>query len=186
MELFKGVSISAVLYAICGLILVICFVQKNSNFFDVRAIFVHHSKVFKNSPLQCFTIFIMPLILALSTTLIKLINEDIVININIVLSILISMFFAMLSILCSFNRKHEDACYNQLLRETFNAIVFECILCILLLLISFIQLFINDFQNSIYLFIISTLIYYLVMVIILNIFVIVKRLKVLFDNKNDQ
>lgn len=56
-------------------------------------------------------------------------------------------------------------------------------ICLLLLFISFITLFIGEFEQSFYLRIISGIIYYLSFVADLNILVIIKRLKVLFDNK---
>lgn len=183
-ELLKHISFSSVLYVISGLLLLLCLVQKNSNFLDVRTIFIQQFRVFKNSPLQFIGIFVVPLFLSIATVRIRVIDKDIVNNINIVLSILIAMFFSMLSVLSAFNRKQENREYNQLLKETFNAVMFECILGIVLLVISFIELFINSFINNGFQEIISAVIYYLVMVVVLNIFVIIKRMKVLFDYKD--
>ena len=94
------------------------------------------------------------------------------------------MFFSTLSILCAFeNKDNNNLNYIQLLKETFNATIFEAMICLLLLFISFITLFIGEFEQSFYLRIISGIIYYLSIVADLNILVIIKRLKVLFDNK---
>lgn len=73
--------------------------------------------------------------------------------------------------------------YNLLLKETFNAVIFECILCILVLAASFTLLFINDFSVSRQLTLVSGIVYYLTLVIVFNIFVIIKRIKVLFDHR---
>ena len=48
---------------------------------------------------------------------------------------------------------------------------------------SFIVLFIGVFEKTVILKIVSGIIYYLTIVVILNILVIIKRIKVLFDNK---
>jgi hypothetical protein len=72
--------------------------------------------------------------------------------------------------------------YKRLLKETFNATIFESILCLLLLFLSFVTLFAGEFEQSLYLQIVSGCIYYLSIVAVLNILVIIKRLKVLFDN----
>ena len=93
------------------------------------------------------------------------------------------MFFSVLSILCSFDKERKNENYKQLLKETFNTSIFEIILCLLLLFISFIVLFIGEFKESVALKIISGIIYYLTMVTILNILVVIKRIKVLFDNQ---
>lgn len=61
--------------------------------------------------------------------------------------------------------------------------VFVIMLCLLLLLILFIVLFIGGFKQSIALKIASGTIYYLTMITILNILVVVKKIKVLFDNQ---
>ncbi|WP_419020628.1 hypothetical protein, partial [Eubacterium callanderi] len=65
----------------------------------------------------------------------------------------------------------------------FNATIFEALVCLLLLFISFVTLFIGEFKQSLYLQIISGSIYYLAIVAVLNILVIIKRLKILFENK---
>lgn len=102
---------------------------------------------------------------------------------NIVLSILIAMFFSVLSILSAIDGQTRRDKYQQLLTETFTTTIFEIILCLLLLLISFIVLFIGAFEKTVILKIVSGIIYYLTIVAILNILVIIKRIKVLFDNK---
>ena len=177
------ISIPMVLFTLGAVLIIISLLQKNNNFLDMRQIVIQHFKVFKGSPFQCFIIFGVPAMFAVATAMCQLVNEDIINNLNIVLSILISMFFAMLSILCSWGRKNDDK-YNQLRKETFNAIVFESILCIVLLLISFILLFLNNYMPNLLLKSISIVIYYLSFVVALNIFVIIKRLKVLFDKQS--
>lgn len=93
------------------------------------------------------------------------------------------MFFSVLSILSAFDGQTSRDKYQQLLTETFTTTIFEIILCLLLLLISFIVLFIGVFEKTVILKIVSGIIYYLTIVAILNILVIIKRIKVLFDNK---
>ena len=104
--------------------------------------------------------YFVPLILAVAIVKLKLIDKDIINNINIVISIFISMFFAMLSILCSFQIKKKDAesidnTYHKLLKETFNSILFESCLCILLLSLTIIELFIDSFALNWHIFIVS-------------------------------
>lgn len=94
------------------------------------------------------------------------------------------MFYTRICILCAFaDKDNKNSKYKQLLKETFNATIFEALVCLLLLFISFVTLFIGEFKQSLYLQIISGSIYYLAIVAVLNILVIIKRLKVLFENK---
>ena len=196
--IIEKAHINTVLICISIILIVIALLQKNSNFLDVRTIFLAHFKVFSSSPLQCIVIFVSPLLLAIAAMNKQVLSKDIVDTLNIVLSILISMFFAMLSILSALNHKSVSANqkndatatdktekYNQLLKETFNAVMFECILCILVLAASFTLLFLNDFSDSWQLTVVSAVVYYLSLVIVFNIFVIIKRIKVLFDHRSN-
>ncbi len=196
--IIEKLSISTILVCVSAILMMIAFLQKNSNFLDVRSIISTHFKVFSGSPLQCAVIFGVPLLITIAALNKQALSKDIVDTLNIVLSILISMFFAMLSILSALNLKavnekeKNDVIaiskveeYNLLLKETFNAVMFECILCILVLSISFTLLFVNDFSTSWQLTLVSGLVYYLALVIVFNIFVIIKRIKVLFDYRTN-
>lgn len=176
-------TISAVLFIVGFVVLCLCLCVKYSNFLNIGQIFIQHFSVFKENPLQLIGVFFAPMLLSVGLVEIKYINEDILSNLNIILSILVAMFLSILSILCSFSKEEKSETYKQLLKETFNTTIFEIILCLLLLLISFIVLFIGDFKQSIALKIASGTIYYLTMITILNILVVVKRIKVLFDNQ---
>lgn len=171
------------LFIVSAFLLIINSIQKNNNFFDVRDIIKSQYNLFKDNKFQVLIFFVVPFFLAFGVVQIKYINKDIINNINIVLSIFISMFFAMLSILGSLSKSSKIQ-YNILLKETFNTIIFECILCIIVLLISFIQLFLDSYNPTLGLFIVSLFIYYLIFVVVLNIFVVIKRIKILFDERD--
>ena len=185
------------LYISLGLICC-ALLQKNSNFLDIRKVFADHFAIFDNSPLQKFVIFIVPFLLSISAIYTQLLTKDIVNNLNIVLSILISMFFAILSILSSFTYKSTDPKtvtdvslrkkaekYNKLLKQTFNAVILESLLSLVVLILSFAHLFSNDFSETWKLKVISLIVYYLALVIVFNILVVIKRMKSLFETKTD-
>jgi len=172
------------MFGISIIILLFCFTRKNNNFFDIRSIFKHHFSIFNRNLFQLFVFYFIPLLLAFGTLGIKTIDKYIINNVNIVLAIFISMFFAMISILYSTSSKENvtDEKRKKLLHETINTILFECVLSIILLVISFIVLFIDDYNLSWPIVIVSLIIYYLLFVIILNVFIVIKRIKKLFDN----
>lgn len=187
-------SLSNILIVVSIIIMAVALLQRNSNFLDVRSVFISHFKEFRDSPLQFLAIFIVPLLLAIATSNKYLISVTIVNNLNLILTIFMSMFFAMLSILSAFNYKKIDdnkkddvtannhvKKYNQLLKQTFNSIMFECIVCILILVIGFCLSLMNDFSFSYPLAIISCIVYYLFLFVLFNIFVVIKRIKKLFD-----
>ena len=161
---------SIILFIVGTVVLIFSFSLKMSNFLDVRSIFLEHFSVFKGNPLQLVSIFIVPVLFSIGILNIRCVDSEILNNLN--------------SILCAFAYKdNKISKYKQLLKETFNATIFEALVCLLLLFISFVTLFIGEFKQSLYLQIISGSIYYLAIVAVLNILVIIKRLKVLFENK---
>ena len=188
----KSYLLPIILFSISAALIVFALIQKNSNFMYVRAIIKKHFSVFKGSPLQFIVLFVVPLFLAIASVQIKPVNENIINNLNVVLAILISMFFAMLSILSAFpveldKKKDEkskivstDKVYDRVLGETFNSIMFECIQSILVLICSCSILFFGYYEKGAFLNIISTILYYLFFVLVLNIFVIIKRMMALF------
>ena len=197
-QLFNEISVFDILFFLGIILILVALLQKNSNFLDVRKIICQHLSIFSKSPLQVVAIFGAPLLIAIAAAATHPLTVEIVNNLNVVLSILISMFFAMLSILASLNLKSTDQSkvedvtlirdaknYNKVLKQTNNAILFESVLAILLLIVSFSQLFIGSFDSTLKLKIISAFVYYLTLVLILNIFVVIKRTKELLDSKNE-
>ena len=179
----KSYFLPLVLYVVSASLIIFALIQKNSNFMDVRAIIRKR-----------FVLFIVPFFLAVASVVIKPVNESIINNLNVVLAILVSMFFAMLSILSSFptklnsdleerpGEKRTDELYVKILGESFNSVLFECILCILTLVCSFSVLFFGYYEQGIILTIISVILYYLFFVMVLNSFVIIKRIMALFNH----
>lgn len=190
----KSYLLPIILFVISVSLIIFALIQKNSNFMDVRSIIKKHLSVFKGSPLQFFVLFIVPFLLAIASVEIKTVNESIINNLNVVLAILFSMFFAMLSILSSFpskltteieeqtGEKRTDTLYVKILGESFNSVLFECILCILTLVCSCSVLFFGYYEQGIILTVISVILYYLFFVMVLNSFVIIKRIMALFNH----
>ena len=196
-QLINEISVFDILFFLGIILILVALLQKNSNFLDVRKIICQHLSIFSKNPLQVVAIFGAPLLIAIAAAATHPLTAEIVNNLNVVLSILISMFFAMLSILATLNYKSTDQNkvnditlvrdaekYNKVLKQTINAILFESILAILLLIVSFSQLFIGSFDLTLKLRIISAFVYYLTLVLVLNIFVVIKRIKSLLDSKS--
>ncbi len=176
-------NILLVLVVLGLLFMLITFSVKLGNFVNIRDIIKKHLSFFKNNKLQFISIYIVPIILSVYMGTIHLINKELLNNLIIILSILISMFFAVLTILCSIDIKNKNDVYKELLNETYTSTVFEIIICIFLLLISFAALFMGKGFNELIDTIASDTIYYLTFILILNIFVIIKRIEVIFQSR---
>ena len=107
-QLFNEISVFDFLFFVGIILILVALLQKNSNFLDVRKIISQHLSIFSKSPLQVVSIFGAPLLIAIAAAATHPLTVDIVNNLNVVLSILISMFFAMLSILASLSLKSTD------------------------------------------------------------------------------
>ena len=92
------------------------------------------------------------------------------------------MFFSVMSIIINFeNGKSEN--YKKTLKDTNNTIMFEILLSVFLLICTFIYMFIEKIENMSILFSVSLVIYYLSIVVLINIFMILKRMHILYDKK---
>ena len=180
-KIIKFITSAEFLFLVSGLIIFFNCIKKNNNFFDIRDIINKHFMMFSEAKGQIFVFYGTPLILAIAVLKCNCINNDIIDNIIIILSIIISMLFAMLSILSNYPNK--DDLYEKTLEETYNTILFQCVVCVLSLIISFAQYFIENDSPEIYLIVISFVLYYMIFVLIMNIFLILKRMKALFENR---
>lgn len=179
MYLFLTKTAYATLALSLILFLLYCF-RKNNNLIDFRTILKEHTKIVTMDLFTKIIFIIMPFFVSISCTILRTITTDLINCINTSLSIFVALLFAVAGILCSL--PNLTPTYNELKRESFNEVLFESILTIFTLIFSFIILFIgvNNFNRYI-LFIISFCIYYLVLIIIMSILIIIKRLKLLFD-----
>lgn len=163
-------------------VMLIDALKKYNNYLDVRKIIKEQYNMLKNNKVELIKIYILPIIISIGIVRIKTINVEIINNLNVVLSILIAMFFSVMSIIINFeNEKSEN--YKKTLKETNNTIMFEILLSVCLLICTFIYMFIEKIENKIILNIISLVIYYLSIVVLINIFIIMKRMHILYDEK---
>lgn len=137
------------------------------------------------------THFIIPLLIAWGIVNISIIDEDIINNITVILSILTSMFFTLLVLIIDMKSKIEIRDKKQgarililkdLIIETYYSIMFEIFISIVLLILSFIHMFTKKYS-----YISSFIIYYLVFLLIFNLFIILRRIfKIVKDDLNQE
>ena len=192
----KIVGIALIL--ISSIICVCSSISKKTGFFNLKTIFVNYFKMFKSSIKHISLFYGVPLVFALGIALVYQADKEYYSNLRVIVSILISMLFAILSILTSktydFNYKNDDGTENtekkkvvkklqSVLSETTTAIVFDVILSIFLVLYTLVipivdEIGIGEYWVNIILSIVS---YYLITVILLNLLLIIKRMTKLID-----
>ena len=84
------------------LIMIVSAFRKYNNYLDVRKIIKEQYNILKNNKSILIIIYILPIIIAIGIARIKTIDIEIINNVNVVLSIWISMFFSVMSIIINF------------------------------------------------------------------------------------
>jgi len=133
--------------------------------------------------------FGIPFLIALSLVQIQEIDSDVINMLTIIVSILTSMFFTMLTLTLDMRKKVlSNENYNannasvsaKVLKETYYTIMFEILLSIAILIMCFIEMFSNKFSKYT-----SVVIYYLTFVLLFNLFMVLKRIFNVINNDLD-
>ena len=178
MKYIMNILLSSKIFSILAIvILLIAALQKNNNFFNIRDILKKHFDIFGDNILAIITFFVVPLLLAIGIAKEKIVTKEILDIVSLIITIFLSFFFALMGVLTA-NDKEEKK--KTVVNETFNTVVFECTLSIILLLIIFIMIFCGSYEWNIYTFMMSLIIYYLFFTITINIFIIIKRISRIF------
>lgn len=130
--------------------------------------------------------FFMPLALSWSCINIKVINNEIVGNITVMLSIIIVMLFTLLPMLMELRYKMNDRLKDnplklreskKLVTETVDSIIFEVLIAVILLILSFTLTF-PGMNNKL----VSFIVYYLLFMFLMNLMIVLKRFYILFKD----
>lgn len=155
--------------------------MKYINCFDIIN---EHIKSFKNEGkilwLPIFIYFIVPMPMSYAISKVKLIDDDAINIITIIVSILTSMFFTLLAMVLDMNSKVKDNgslsasetnVLKELLKEIYYSVMFEIMLSIVLLIMCFVYLFTDEINS-----VVSIVIYYLLFTLVINLFMLLKRI----------
>lgn len=176
---------------IIGLLLVISFLlinifflfRKNESFFNLRDVIKDHLDLFRDCRSQYVVFYFSPLLFASGLALIYEAGETFYTNLSVIVSILLSMLLAILSILTgkdyfSIADSHQRDNIQNVTQETITAIVFDTLLCIFLLLYGLAMIIIDgvSFNTGIIKRVFAGIAYYGFSVTLLNLLLIVKRM----------
>ena len=121
-----------------GLLLIIIYsFQRVNNFIKIRGIMKEHVKIFGGSKLQILFFFGVPVLFATSFVQLSDFNQDAFNTLYVVITILITMFFSILTVLAGY-KNEEDEQYEIVLKETRSSILFELIVSIYITIYAFV------------------------------------------------
>ena len=182
----RGIKLCGLLLVlISSVIMIFSLLRKEEPFFNLQDIIKAHKHLVRGSEiLFC----IIPLCFAVGLSLLYTAGAQFYTEISVILGIFLSMLLASLSILSNYdfstvtdaNQREKG---KKVVRETINAIMFDAILCVFLLLYGLIIIVLSGGDYSwipISMNIIKTAVsavaYYLFVVILLNLLLIVKQM----------
>ena len=140
----------------------------------------------KYSKVSIFLYFGVPFVMSISLVRIKNIDDDVIDIITVIVTILTSMLFTMLTLVLDMRKRIiSDSGYNankaaisaKLLKETYYTIMYEIFNSIIILIMCFVEIF-----SKKYFWISSLIIYYLVFTLLMNLFIVLKRIFNVIDN----
>lgn len=175
----KTLILISVLFVIIGILM------PKGKMFDCKDIFKMHFKCFKKkntnrySVYMIFMFFGIPAIITTALIKIRVIDQDVVNIITVIISILTSMLFTLLTLILDMKKSvdnnnklssNQTRITGRLLSEVYFSIMFEIIISIIILILCFVELFSKEYTK-----LSSVLIYYLSLVFLFNLFIILNR-----------
>jgi len=164
--------------------------RKNETFFNLRDTIISHLRLFRNCKLQYIVFYILPLVFSVGLAMIYVADESFYSQLIVVIGILVSMQYAMLSILCGYNfNEVKDQVQRRkakkVVKETVDAIVFDCVLCVGLLLYGLAMIAFDsvtfDKDPVVIRAVLAGTAYYILTVILLTLLLIVKHMSKIIE-----
>ena len=166
-----------------GILLFLLYVFKPStNFLDVKKVIRDYFAVFSHAKMHIVFFWGLPALFALALIQQAKLTSELSETLLVFLSIFISALFAMLAILVQKQDCNRENYYQKVLAETASVVLFEIILCVFSLLITVSMIFVGELCSAWLVTVSSFLDYYLIFALLMNILILVKRLKALIDN----
>lgn len=189
----KRTIIGLVLVVSSAFLISISLLRKREEFFNIRKTICAHLKVFKHCPSKYLIFYVFPLLFSIGLAMIYEAGDRFYSELSVVLGIILSMLFAILSILTAqdysiVNDKNQKTTAKKVLRETTNAIVFDSILSLFLMLYGLVIVVLSGVNTVEILFdltvvksVLSGVAYYTFTIILLNLLFIVKQMSKIIE-----
>lgn len=194
------------MYNIIGYILIIIaiipvlfsFHNEHKSFFNIKTVIKEHLKIFKDCKSQYLIFYGSPLLLSVGLAFIYDAQDNFYDNLSVIISIILSMLFAVLAILTNydFSEKSDDdqnrtTTHEKVLKivnETTDSIMFETMICVFLLIYGMIVVIVRDVMplNVIVNKILTGISCFLFTVLLLDLLIVVKRMTKIIKYKMNE
>lgn len=194
MDIIKDLLLKPYFWIIISTIIVIIYMfQKNNNFIDIKRMVSNHFKIFNKSVWQILFFTIIPILFSIGFLIEQRLNDTILNCLSVIFSILVAMFFSILAVLLSiqsnFNQKNtQKNMYNNTLlviEQCTDTVIYEILLSIVILFLLFLFVVFEKSMATWVKYVSTFFVYTFSNSVILNIFILIKRLKSIFDKVSD-
>lgn len=194
MDIIKDLLLKPYFWIIISTFIVIIYMfQKNNNFIDIKRIVSNHFKIFNKSVWQILFFTIVPILFSIGFLIEQRLNDTILNCLSVIFSILVAMFFSILAVLLSiqsnFNQKNtQKNMYNNTLlviEQCTDTVIYEILLSIVILFLLFLFVVFEKSMATWVKYVSTFFVYTFSNSVILNIFILIKRLKSIFDKVSD-
>ena len=165
-----------------GIILILLYsLQDSNNFIKIGGIIKDYMGIFNGSKIQIVFFFGIPILFATSFVQLRDFEQEVFDTLYVVVTILITMFFSILTVLAGY-RSMGDEQWKKVLNETRCSILFELVVCVFITIYSFVFQMLICIISGIIEIIMSWFLYYMIFILILNAFIVIKRYKILSES----
>lgn len=189
-KIIEYISAPYGLLLISAILLIIGRIFFKKTYLNCFVIIQKHLECFKKpsgrySIISIILYFMVPYFISISLVQIRVIDDDVINIVTIIISILTSMLFTMLTLILDMRKgvlsdENYDASKAsisaKLLKETYYSIMFEILISVVILIMCFVEIFSKEYS-----FFSSIIIYYLTFTLLMNLFMVLKRIFNIID-----
>lgn len=182
--------IGLILILISFILIVISIFNERRSFFNIKNVLKEHFKIFESCKSQYIVFYGAPLFLSIGLAMIYDSTTSFYDSLAVIISIVLSMLFAVLAIITSYdysnyNDEEMQTRILKVVKETINSIVFETFICILLLIYGMIIIILQDVLviNVIINKILTGVACFLFIVLLLDLLIVIKRINKIMEIK---
>lgn len=191
-------TIGYILIIIAIIPVLFSFHNEHKSFFNIKTVIKDHLKIFKDCKSQYFIFYGSPFLLSFGLAFIYDAQDNFYDNLSVIISIILSMLFAVLAILTNYdfsgksdNDQNQTTTQGKVLKivnETTDSIMFETMICVFLLIYGMIVVIVRDVMplNVIVNKILTGISCFLFTVLLLDLLIVVKRMTKIIKYKMNE
>lgn len=166
---------------VCSVILVAITLFNDTGYFDIKKILKNYIRVFEKNKWNLYVICILLFFISAGMACIKPINYELMNTITLIISILCGAFLAFIPVVIGLDNKtgSKEKEFENVKKATIDILMFELLISLFAIFVCLIYTFVTDDAFNIVSIGFSTIIYYIVFMVMINILIVLKRISLM-------